>query len=88
MIKIFFFIKKEIYIYNNCKYFINLSVSRHKIKINWYKIKRSKIDLDLERNENWCNYRSSIMIINSLKYYMIYFNLKIQNEGFSYRRLL
>ena len=41
------------------------------------KLKEDNIEFDKESNDNWYNYR-----FNMISYYIIYFNLKIQNEEY------
>ena len=35
-----------------------------------------------ESNDNWYNYRFNDKNINTIQFYIIYFNLKIQNEEY------
>ena len=42
----------------------------------------NNIEFDKESNGNWYNYRFNDKNINMISYYIIYFNLKIQNEEF------
>ena len=41
------------------------------------KLEEDNIEFDKESNDNWYNYR-----FNMISYYIIYFNLKIQNEEY------
>ena len=40
------------------------------------------IEFDKQNNDNWYNYRFNDKNINTIQFYIIYFNLKIQNEEY------
>ena len=42
----------------------------------------NNIEFDKESNGNWYNYRFNDKNINMISFYIIYFNLKIQNEEY------
>ena len=46
------------------------------------KLKEHNIEFDKENNDNWYNYHFKDININMISYYIIYFNLKIQNEEY------
>ena len=46
------------------------------------KLKEHNMDYDKENNDDWYNYRFQDKNINLISYYIIYFNLKIQNEEY------
>ena len=46
------------------------------------KLKEHNIEFDKENNDDWYNYRFQDKNINLISYYIIYFNLKIQNEEY------
>ena len=46
------------------------------------KLKEEDIEFDKESNDDWYNYRFNDKNINMISYYIIYFNLKIQNEEY------
>ena len=46
------------------------------------KLKDEKIEYDKEKNDGWYNYRFNDKQINLISFYIIYFNLKIQNEQY------
>ena len=46
------------------------------------KLKEHNIEFDKEINDDWYNYRFQDKNINMISYYIIYFNLKIQNEHY------
>ena len=46
------------------------------------KLKEENIEFDKESNDDWFNYRFNDRQINMISYYVIYFNLKIQNEEY------
>ena len=46
------------------------------------KLKNDNIEFDKESNDDWYNYRFNDKNINIISYYIIYFNLKIQNEEY------
>ena len=46
------------------------------------KLKEHNMDFDKENNDDWYNYRFQDKNINLISYYIIYFNLKIQNEEY------
>ena len=46
------------------------------------KLKEHNIKIDKEINDDWYNYRFQDKNINLISYYIIYFNLKIQNEEY------
>ena len=46
------------------------------------KLKKEDIEYDKQSNDDWYNYRFNDKNINIISYYIIYFNLKIQNEEY------
>ena len=46
------------------------------------KLKEENIEYDKQSNDDWYNYRFNDKNINMISYYIIYFNLKIQNEEY------
>ena len=46
------------------------------------KLKEENIEFDKESNDNFYNYRFNDKNINLVSYYIIYFNLKINNEEY------
>ena len=46
------------------------------------KLKNEKIDYSRELNDDWYNYRFNEKNIEIIKYYIIYYNLNIENENF------
>ena len=46
------------------------------------KLNDENIEFDKESNDNWYNYRFNDKQINMISFYIIYFNLKIQNEEY------
>ena len=46
------------------------------------KLKDDNIEFDKEKNNDWYNYRFNDEQINLISFYIIYFNLKIQNEEY------
>ena len=42
----------------------------------------NNIEFDKQNNDNWFNYRFNDKNINTIQFYIIYFNLKIQNEEY------
>ena len=46
------------------------------------KLKKENIEFDKQPNDDWYNYRFNDKNINMISYYIIYFNIKIQNEEY------
>ena len=46
------------------------------------KLQEHNIEFNRENNDDWYNYRFQDKNINLISYYIIYFNLKIQNEEY------
>ena len=46
------------------------------------KLKEHNMEFDKENNDDWYNYHFKDININMISYYIIYFNLKIQNEEY------
>ena len=46
------------------------------------KLIEDNIEFDKESNDDWYNYRFNDKNINLVSFYIIYFNLKIQNEEY------
>ena len=46
------------------------------------KLSDDNIEFDKESNDNWYNYRFNDKNINTIQFYIIYFNLKIQNKEY------
>ena len=46
------------------------------------RLKEEHIEFDKESNDNFYNYRFNDKNINLVSYYIIYFNIKIQNEEY------
>ena len=46
------------------------------------KLQEEDIEFNKEINDDWYNYRFKDININMISYYIIYFNLKIQNEEY------
>lgn len=52
------------------------------------KLKEENIEFDKESNDNWYNYRFNNEQINIISFYIIYFNIKIQNEEYFIREYI
>ena len=61
---------------------ICFKVKAKKLKLFELKLKEQKIDYSRELNDNWYNYRFNEKNIEIIKYYIIYFNLNIENENY------
>ena len=46
------------------------------------KLSDDNIEFDKQANDDWYNYRFNDKNINTIQYYIIYFNLNIKNEEF------
>ena len=46
------------------------------------KLNEEKREFDKQSNDDWYNYRFNESSINIISFYIIYFNLKIQNEEY------
>ena len=46
------------------------------------KLNEDNIEFDKQSNHDWYNYRFNDKNINTISFYIIYFNLKIQNEEY------
>ena len=46
------------------------------------KLKKEDIEYDKQSNDEWYNYRFNDRQINIVSFYIIYFNIKIQNEEY------
>ena len=57
-------------------------VKTKKLKNFETKLKNEKIIYSKEKNDDWYNYRFLLKNIEIIKYYILYFNLVIQNEHF------